>query len=489
LRPRMVSFKTDESFLSKVSMGAIGTQKVLAQLAFDGHRPIELERFSSNFKIWKSIKIKRIRVPDALCLACATRVESRAKKSFEISMSHSISDPDRGWDTGLADNDWIAIVVCAKNGERPVDWQALDPVQFIHVGDMRRAAAAKLAQVQKPKGAGEAFETRIVWPSAAASAAGTVIVASGERIQVRRAVDNQLLTVALRRKQATLLPLVSEGVKVVPRQALAAVVPVATSIPCPADATAATYLSRLNSTALSDRYTAVKALRHFEEAPARDALRSRAADGSEHVYVRLEAASGLARWNEDIGWSIIDNCLSSNYLQERLEAVIVLAEIGGEKSQQRLQTVLRDDTQHPEIRAGAAWGLGELRTPTVLDALIATFEATDPLLRVEAARALARVALLYPSNVVAALPNAAETSRPGVAWALSQSGTFDVDQLFANLNDVDTRHWVAYVVGTQEPSRLIEHVEQLRARDAELYFAVTLLWKLTTSWIYQLEMY
>jgi HEAT repeat protein len=485
----MVSFKTDESFLSKVSMGAIGTQKVLAQLASDAHRPIELERFSSNFKIWKSIKIKRIRVPDALCLACATRVESRAKKSFEISMSHSISDPDRGWDVGLADNDWIAIVVCEKNGERPIDWRALDPVQFIRVADMRQAVAAQMAEVQKPKGAGEAFETRIVWPSAAASSAGTVTVASGARVQIRRAADNHLLTVALKRKRTTLLPLVSEGVKVVARQALAAVVPVTTSIACPADATAATYLARLNSTALTDRYTAVKALRHFEEEPARGALRSRAADGSEHVYVRLEAASGLARWNDDIGWSIIDGCLSSNYLQERLEAVIVLAEIGGENSQQRLEAVLRDETQHPEIRAGAAWGLGELRAPTVLDALIGTFNATDPLLRVEAARALARVALHYPRNVVDALPDATATARPGVAWALSQSGTFDVDQLFTNLDDVDTRHWVAYIVGTQEASRLIEHVEHLRARDAELYFAVTLLWKLTSSWIYQLEMY
>jgi hypothetical protein len=404
-------------------------------------------------------------------------------------MSHSISDPDRGWDTGLADDDWIAIVVCEKNGERPIDWQALSPVQFIRVADMRQAAVAKLAQVQKPKGAGEAFETRIVWPSAAASAAGMVVFASGEKIQVRRESDDRLLTVVLRGKRATLRPLVSEGLKVVPRQALAAVVPVRTSIACPADATAATYLARLNSTALTDRYTAVKALTHFEEEPARTALRSRAADDSEHVYVRLEAASGLARWNDDLGWSIIDDCLSSNYLQARLEAIIVLTEIGGQDSQQRLEQVLRDETQHPEIRAGAAWALGELRTPTVLDALIGAFNATDPLLRVEAARALARVTLLHPREVVDALPGVADASRPGVAWALSQAGTFDVDQLLKNLHDVDTRHWVAYIVGTQEPSRLIEHVEQLRARDAELYFAVTLLWKLTTSWIYQLEMY
>ena len=107
----MVSFKTDESFLSKISMGAIGTRKVLKQLDEDGHRPVELERFSSNFKIWKSIKIKRIRVPDILCLSCAIRVESRSKKAFEISLSHSISAPDRGVEGGRAHKDGSATAV------------------------------------------------------------------------------------------------------------------------------------------------------------------------------------------------------------------------------------------------------------------------------------------------------------------------------------------------------------------------------------------
>ena len=154
-----------------------------------------------------------------------------------------------------------------------------------------------------------------------------------------------------------------------------------------------------------------------------------------------------------------------------------------------MQNVLSDITQHPEIRAGAAWALGELKSPEVLRALIAAFEATDPLLRVEAARALARVALLFPANVAEALPKAVAQQRPGIAWALSQAGTFDAEQLLSGLHDVDARHWVAYVLGTQEPSRFIEQVERLHTQDDELYFAVTLLWKITTSWIYQLEMY
>lgn len=486
----MVSFKTDESFLSKISMGAIGTRKVLKQLDEDGHRPVELERFSSNFKIWKSIKIKRIRVPDILCLSCAIRVESRSKKAFEISMSHSISDPDRGWDVGLADKDWIAIVVCVKNGARPIDWEALNPVQFIRVSDMRQAFADDLAEVQKPKGAGEAFETRVLWPAAAASANGKVAHLSEDALQIRRFSDGRALRVALKRKRAYLTPLVSEGQEILAEQAVAAVVPVTTFVSCESIASTKTYLERLNSSAVSDRYTAVKALTYFKGASVEKALRSRANDEAEHVYVRLEAASGLARRSESVGWAVIDTCLKSTYLQERLEAVIVLAEIGGEESRLRLQTVLRDVTQHAEIRAGAAWALGELKMPEVLIALVEAFDATDPLLRIEAARALARVAELFPSNVVEALPKASAPRRPGIAWALSQSGTFDADKLLSGLrDDADLRHWVAYVIGTQDASEFIERVEHLRTEDSDLYFAVTLLWKITTSWIYQLETY
>ena len=60
------SFKTDVSFLEKLSIGATGTRKVLEKLTQQGHMPIELERGSTGYKIWKSIKIKRVRVPDIL---------------------------------------------------------------------------------------------------------------------------------------------------------------------------------------------------------------------------------------------------------------------------------------------------------------------------------------------------------------------------------------------------------------------------------------
>ena len=52
------SYKTDESFLEKLAIGAVGTQKVIKNLITQEHEPIELERGSTGYKIWKSIKIK-----------------------------------------------------------------------------------------------------------------------------------------------------------------------------------------------------------------------------------------------------------------------------------------------------------------------------------------------------------------------------------------------------------------------------------------------
>src|SRR5712692_12050456 len=106
------AFKTDESFLEKIAMGAIGTRRTFEDLSRQGHTPLELERGSMSFKIWKAIKIKRVRLPDILCLRCGHRWESRAKTKLTITMSHSLSVQERGWDFGLRDDDFVALVQC-----------------------------------------------------------------------------------------------------------------------------------------------------------------------------------------------------------------------------------------------------------------------------------------------------------------------------------------------------------------------------------------
>lgn len=485
----MPAFKSDTSFLEKISMGATGTLKVLSDLTARGHQPIELERFSTNFKIWKNIKIKRIRVPDVLCLACAHRVESRAKASFEISMSHSLADPERGWDAGLHDQDFVAIVVCEKSGDRPIDWRALDPVQYVPIDALRGAYTSGAADIQKPKGAGEGFELRIVWPSATASFAGTVTEIAEHRIQYRRATDDRTISTSLKRKDLRMKPLVRSGEPVKPHQALASIVPVVPSFECLPRVTEADYVRTLSSPSLSDRYAASKALSHFSSPGARRALAEKLADELEHPFVRFECAAGLARSDEEAGWEFIEARLADEYMPYRLEAVIILAEIPGERSSHLLSNVIRNRSQHSEIRAGAAWALGEMNNRDGLSVLIDSFAETDDLLRVEAARALAKLATEFSDDVIEAFSRVSPEQRPGVAWALSQAATFEVPHLLHALVDEDTRHWISYIVGTQQQVRVIGHIEELRRVDSEVYFAVTVLWKIMTSWVYGLESY
>jgi len=481
------SFKSDVSFLEKISMGATGTIAVLNNLKKLGHAPIELERGSTSFKIWKNIKIKRIRVPDILCINCGRCVESRTKTKLEISMSHSQADPERGWDYGLDDNDLVAFVVCSKAGDKPIDWRASEAIQYVSVKDLRSVQKSGRSILTRPKGAEEGFEMRIIWPATIANAPGTITSVSRDRIQYRRETDGRLITLGLKGKGRLMTPLVKENEDVTKNQIIASVVPVSLDFSCDKSVSEHHYIKLLSSTSLSKRYTAVKALAHFASPQIADSLVDKVNDSNEHVYVRLEAAGSLARQGDNRGYDFIQQCLRDSYLQNRLEAVVVLGEIGGDTSCKILIDTLSDKEQHPEIRAGAAWALGELRNKTAMNALIESFVEVEEDIRIEAARALGKLAQRFAPEIIREFPQASLSKRPGISWALSKAGAFTIREMLDLLVDDDARQWVAYMIGTQDEKRYIYEIEQLKARDPEVYFAVTVLWKIMTSWIWRLE--
>ena len=485
--PNRRAFKTDESFLEKLAIGAIGARAVFEALKRQGHRPIELERGSMSYKIWKQIKIKRLRVPDILCLNCGTRVEARAKTQLEISMSHSLSDPERGWDKGLADRDVVALSLCSKSGDRPVDWQASELIQFTTASELREAFDEKRVVLTKPKGAQEGFELRVTWPAVVASSDGVVSTVSESRIQFRRSTDSRTISLGLKRGEISLLPLVQTGDQIQAGQIIASVVPVSSGIPCAATSAENLFVQMLSSSSVADRYTAAKALSHIQSPGSSQALLSRVHDESEHIYVRLEAAAGLARTGQAVGMEFIRRTLGDQYLEHRLEAVIILGEIRSPESAHTLTGVLLDTNQHAEIRAGAAWALGELQQPSSVDALIQVFlELAEPI-RVEAARALRKIAATTGANISAKFPAAPDDQRAGIAWALSRSARVNVSELLPLMVDDDARRWVAYILGTQDKDAFVTQIEELRRRDPEVYFAVTVLWKILASWVYELE--
>jgi hypothetical protein len=483
------SFKSDESFLEKISIGAVGTKRVFENLEAQGHKPLELERGSMSFKIWKTVKIKRIRVPDLLCVDCGRRVESRAKTALEISMSHSLSDPERSWDFGLDDDDFVAFITCQKVGERPIDWRASELVQYISVGELRAAQRNDKAILVKPKGAEEGFEARINWPAAIANASGIVTRVTPERLQYKRQSDSRTISVSLFRQGLSLTPLVDVGENISTNQLIGAVVPVSHLFLCDKTASESYYLGLLSNLALSKRYASAKALSFFPSDNVKQALTNTLTNADEHIYVRLEAAASLARQGDELGIEFVMICLRDSFLQNRLEAVIVLSEIATDTANQLLINTLLDNNQHPEIRAGAAWALGELRNKTAMNALINSFITVSDEIRIEAARALAKLSLSFSSDVIQQFPDSSPEKRPGIAWALSKSGQFSLHDILNILVDEDARQWATYILGTQDQTRFLREIEQLRTQDPEVYFAVTVLWKIMSSWVYGLEEY
>ena len=99
-----MGFKADTSFLRFLSMGAVGVHRTMLRLRDRGFEPIELERYCGSNKIWTT-KVKRMRLPDLLCVKTGMRVEVRAKTDPKIRMSDAPANPDRVRDAGLRDDD------------------------------------------------------------------------------------------------------------------------------------------------------------------------------------------------------------------------------------------------------------------------------------------------------------------------------------------------------------------------------------------------
>ena len=78
-----MGFKVDSSFLRFLTMGARGVHRVSDELRSFGFEPIELERYCGSNKIWAT-KVKRLRLPDLLCVKTGLRLEVRAKSDLKI---------------------------------------------------------------------------------------------------------------------------------------------------------------------------------------------------------------------------------------------------------------------------------------------------------------------------------------------------------------------------------------------------------------------
>lgn len=480
------SFKSDESFLEKLAVGATGTRVTIDRLSQLGFQPIELERGSTGYKLWKKIKIKRVRVPDILCLRTGLRFEARGKTSSEISMSHSTADPNRAWDVGLGKDDYVVIVECEKASASIVDWRQASPVHFIRVGDLAAAFKKKRVKITKPKGVEEGSEIRVIWPSRAAALRSKVLEVSAKSLKLEALEGN--------RKQRFVLnglrPLCKVGETVEQNQIVASVVPVVVTLKASGDVGEKHFREKLESKVLSERYAAAKALRFRGYATSvASVLRSTVQDDDEDIYVRLESAAALATHDDTLGWNFLVQSLASEFTQVQLETVIVISELPKPKSQQMLIATLADQSKHEEVRAGAAWGLGQFRSKAASQALVSVFDETRQEIRTEAARALLKIAPSQLSELLDLIRSTDQKKRDGIAWVLARHGKFDPKALLQSGPDDNLRRWAAYILGFGKDSFLESALKEVSKSDPEVYFAASVLWQLLESWIHDLKEY
>lgn len=348
-----MGFKADTSFLKKLTMGATATRAAIQHLAALGFSPIELERYCTSNKIW-STKVKRLRLADLLCVRTGIRFEVRAKSDLQIKMSDSPTNPDRRWDAGLRDDDLIALVACDADAEAMV---RAAPV-FFSARDLR--ASAHLARLGPPKSASEGAERDLTWPSIVPSADGTVSEVTPELIRVQLQ-SGRRQSYQLRGKN----PYVRPGDRFLGETSIIAGVPARIVDP-------ATLLGQnwapsadLRSASTTDRYAAAKALALTAQGAAAGAIREleTALDSEQEPRTALEIAGALARLGADRGFQYLadatrrqDDAFPS-FL--RMEAVLILSEIPGERAAATLDAVAGNDAlRGDEIRQAAVWGLG-----------------------------------------------------------------------------------------------------------------------------------
>jgi hypothetical protein len=350
-----MGFKTNTSFLRFLSMGALGVQQTMKQLRALGFEPIELERYCASNKIWMT-KVKRLRLPDVLCVRTGLRVEVRAKSDLKIRMSDAPNNPERRWDAGLRNDDVAAFIAILEDdaGQR-----AADEAVLFTIGALRDSV--NQSKLGPAKSASEGAERDRTWPAIIPSRSGTVRSVSGEKLVVEMGGDSsppRTQAYSLRGKRAY----VQAG------GAFEAEVSILAGAPARL-ADLSVFLGRgydpvadLEASNGVDRYAAVKAL------PQREDLRERALPLLEAVLasdseerVALEAAGAAATLGSSAGQEYIDGVLWGDGRADlRMEAVLILTELGSAFATRELKRVASDSRfAGDEIRQAAVWGLGK----------------------------------------------------------------------------------------------------------------------------------
>lgn len=350
-----MGFKVDSSFLRFLTMGALGVRRVATELKERGFNPIELERYSASNKIWAT-KVKRLRLPDLLCVRTGLRVEVRAKSDLKIRMSDAPNNPDRVWDAGLRDEDVVALIACTDGaaGLEPADGAVYFSVRVLR-------ESANLSKLGAAKSASEGAERDRTWPAVIPSRPGRVISVNLDKLVVMMEGDGN----APRKQTYTLR---GKHPYVAPENRFAADVTILAGAPQSlADldrhrGNAYRPLDHLSSESPMNRYAAAKALRFRSDLrkKALPALEG-ALDAEQEIRVALEASGSAAALGSAKGEERVATALWSDASSEMsMEAILILTELKTAFAREQLRRAAGDERfRGDERRQAAIWGLGK----------------------------------------------------------------------------------------------------------------------------------
>ncbi len=498
--PRL-SYKPDASFFRKIVLGAVGARGVCGDLEKHGHQLAELERGSTDTKLWKDVKRKRVRIPDMVCTRCGVRVECRAKSKAELSMSHSPTDAERAWDFGMVDSDWIAFPVCVALQE--VDWSAgavagavsywrqKQWVRWQTVGRINyftvEAFRSRLHARSRTKGVEEASENFIGWNAIFSTRTGRVesVDASARRLSIRRSSDNHSYTWKI---PQDLDITVTAGQEVAENQIIASSVPpiLEARMACAGRLPRSYVRSLLRSRERTQRFTGVKLARLRGEPEYEKEIISLAKDAEEDVYVRLEAVAYLTAICSHSTSALFIPYLQNPDPQIQLETVITLGEAASAEAIDLLSQMLGDPAHAYFLRSAAAWSLSRIGSQTASNHLIQAFTDIDFSLRQEALSGLVTIGGPALPALLEGLRDGSADVIAGCAEALRQYRQLPEEVVRRLVNESYSENpqpWVVWLIGQLPREQFAAAISDLQTRRPDLHYAISLLWSFIESWI------
>lgn len=492
------ALKTNSSFFRMVAVGAVGAQAVQQYLNELGHDVVELERGSLATRIWRDVKRKRVRIPDLCCTRCGVRIESRAKTSADLAMSHSPSDAERAWHYGMLDSDWIAFpILSADEGawsagsldsqrslwrERTLTtWRVEGRINIFTVGTFRCVAPKQL----KAKGVSEGSEVQVQWKARFAPGSGVATAVAKGRLDYK--LDDTSSKAHYFRPGKDEQAFVAKGDRFVQNEVLAGQVPPlkVSTARCVGGCDSAKLKQMLASRERTVRFTGCKLARFAKDFALVDQIRELALDAEEDTYVRMEAKSYLC---EVAGESADDQfrqtLLHDTDDQMRLEAAVALAETRTTSSFELLRHVLEDVTQPLFLRSACAWGIGCHGTKEAAEVLVRAFADVSPEIRKEALVALQDLGAVGFDPLLKALEATSTDVAAGAAETLRRIPGAPAQEIATVAERVGST-WPAWTLAHLPKDAVAPHIASLQDRRPDVHYAISVIWTFLESWISQ----